>query len=267
MKVFISWSGPRSRALATALRRWLPDVIQNVRPWMSETDISAGARWGREIEKELEDTKFGILCLTRENVLSPWINFEAGALAKTVADSHVCPYLLGLNPADLPQGPLAQFQAKRAEKADTWDLVVAINHAMGDGALADDQLRRTFDRWWPDLQQDIEAIPEAPVAHEPARTLHSMVEEVLELVRGLARRASLETQLVESLLTSHRRDVWNRRATLPYTLRELINESWMSSPVKRTVSDFFGSIEGAKSDNNDGEDIDSRQDSSNKKNE
>ena len=32
MKVFVSWSGSRSKAIATALSGWLPLVIQSVEP-------------------------------------------------------------------------------------------------------------------------------------------------------------------------------------------------------------------------------------------
>jgi len=39
MKVFISWSGQRSAAVADALRYWLPKVIQALEPWMSADDI------------------------------------------------------------------------------------------------------------------------------------------------------------------------------------------------------------------------------------
>jgi len=40
--VFISWSGPRSKQAAEALREWLGNVLQNARPWMSATDIEKG---------------------------------------------------------------------------------------------------------------------------------------------------------------------------------------------------------------------------------
>ena len=42
MRVFISWSGERSKVLAQALKEWLPLVLHNVEPWMSEVDIAAG---------------------------------------------------------------------------------------------------------------------------------------------------------------------------------------------------------------------------------
>jgi hypothetical protein len=81
MKVFISWSGQKSRDVASALRDWLPLVINSVEPFMSSRDISAGARWQVEIARQLDTTDFGIVCVTRENQASKWLNFEAGALA------------------------------------------------------------------------------------------------------------------------------------------------------------------------------------------
>jgi hypothetical protein len=89
MKVFLSWSGEKSRAVATALRAWLPYVNAEVEPWMSESDIEPGARWSAEIAKELESTSFGIACVTSGNQGSPWLNFEAGALAKQLSTSRV----------------------------------------------------------------------------------------------------------------------------------------------------------------------------------
>jgi hypothetical protein len=42
--VFLTWSGPRSRQVAEALKKWLPGVVQQCQPWMSK-DIAAGKRW------------------------------------------------------------------------------------------------------------------------------------------------------------------------------------------------------------------------------
>ncbi len=48
MKVFLGWSGSRSKETAEALGDWLGQVIQAVDPWIS-SDILKGARWGEEI--------------------------------------------------------------------------------------------------------------------------------------------------------------------------------------------------------------------------
>src|ERR1051326_1201012 len=82
MKVFISWSGPLSQKLAAMLRVWLPSVIQVVKPYYSPDDINKGTRWAAEISKELEESQVGLLCITPDNLYSPWIMFEAGALSK-----------------------------------------------------------------------------------------------------------------------------------------------------------------------------------------
>ena len=101
MKVFISWSGDRSRQVAEALRDWLPQVLQFVEPWLSARDIDKGARWGAEVASELSASQFGILCVTPENQSAPWLLFEAGALSKQVEQSRVTPYLFKIRPSDL----------------------------------------------------------------------------------------------------------------------------------------------------------------------
>lgn len=192
MKVLISWSGAKSKQAASALRKWIPDVIQTVEPWMSQTDIDAGARWNKEIVEMLSETKFGIICLTKDNLTAPWILFEAGALAKTISDTFVCPYLIGIEPANIPQGPLTQFQAKRANETETWELVSTINKALKNGALPEEKLKRAFDRWWPDLLATLNTLPTEEHSDNRQRSVDDMVSEILEVVRGITRRTSIE---------------------------------------------------------------------------
>src|SRR6201999_1403095 len=116
-----SWSGERSHLVALELKDWIERVIQSVEVWVSSEDIGKGKRWSPEIATELEHCKFGIVCLTPENLLSEWIHFEVGALAKTVAGSleqgRVTPFLLNVRPSEVSE-PLQDFQATKAEKDD-----------------------------------------------------------------------------------------------------------------------------------------------------
>ena len=126
MKVFISWSGDLSQQIAEEIRKWLPSVIQVIKPYFTPDDISKGARWSTEISKELEQSTLGIICLTQDNINSAWIMFEAGALSKKLEESKVCPILFGLEPSDI-KGPLVQFQASKFSKQEIKKVVTMIN--------------------------------------------------------------------------------------------------------------------------------------------
>src|ERR1044071_9633221 len=114
MQVFISWSGDRSRAVAAALYDWLPNVLQAVEPWMSRANLQAGAEWSRNTLSALERSRLGLICLTPENIQSPWMLFEAGALARSSKEVTIYPYLFDLSPSALT-GPLVQFQSVQAD--------------------------------------------------------------------------------------------------------------------------------------------------------
>lgn len=189
MKVFISWSGDYSRGVALALHGWLPGVINQVEPFVSAKDVHAGSRWQAEIAKHLEATAFGIVCVTKDNQGAPWLNFEAGALAKAVDSSRVVPLAIDLKPSDIAN-PLGQFQAQSADEAGIAAMVQSINQAT-DNPLNEELLGRSVAKWWPDLQEELTSMgKEADAPRKPARPPRSereLLEEVLETVRSMAR--------------------------------------------------------------------------------
>lgn len=109
MKVFLSWSGESSQALAAVLCEWLTLVFPDISFWISSRDIQAGQRWGNELNRGLEATGFGILCLVPTNFFAPWLIFEAGALSKSVFSSRVVPYCLGLQPEEVHRNLLGRL--------------------------------------------------------------------------------------------------------------------------------------------------------------
>lgn len=180
MKIFVSWSGERSKTIASALKNWLPDVFQGLQVWMSDHDIQAGARWGSDLGGVLETSNFGIVCLTPENLKSHWLTFEAGALSKAIKESRVVPYRFQLRASDVGP-PLSQFQGTDANEEGTLKLVLSINEALGNPLLDEEKTKRAFRHWWPDLQKSLTEIPLTAIRE--IRSDRELLEEILEIVR------------------------------------------------------------------------------------
>ena len=190
MKVFISWSGERSRHIAESLRGWLPKVIQAVEPWMSQEDIASGGRWSMEVAGELESSNFGILCVTPENESNPWIMFEAGALSKTLAQTFLCPYLYDMSPSQL-SSPLAQFQAQLSNKEGTKKILKSINSALEYRAIESSELEEIFDVWWPMLEKKLSDCPQYDGELIAKRSNDELVSEIVDNTREQLRREEI----------------------------------------------------------------------------
>lgn len=183
MNVFISWSGSTSHKVATAFREWLPSVIQAIEPYVSSEDIDKGARWNTDISKELEGSSFGLLCITPGNKDAAWLNFEAGALSKSLDRARVAPFLFNVQRTDIT-GPLLQFQSTLFEKEDVRKLVKSMNLALEEEALDEGRLDEIFSVWWPQLESAIGDIPVEGDEKPETRTESDLLSEILELVRG-----------------------------------------------------------------------------------
>ena len=192
MKVFISWSGAVSHRVAVVLRDWLPSVIQNIEPYVSSEDIDKGARWSTDIAGELHASTYGLICLTRDNILAPWINFEAGALGKSIDKSRVSPFLFRLKRSEV-EGPILQFQSTIFERDDVHKLLKSINGACGTDGLEESRLEKSFSVWWPQLEKQLNEIQEPAKEAEsapevttpvPSEVVSRVLEEILELTRN-----------------------------------------------------------------------------------
>jgi DNA-binding XRE family transcriptional regulator len=183
MKVFISWSGSLSHQVALALQDWLPSVLQTVEPYVSSEDIEKGARWSTDLGRELESSRFGIICLTAENIAAPWINFEAGVLATSLERSRVAPLLFGVDRTAV-QGPLVQFQSSTVEPDEVRKLLLSIDRACEQHALGESRLGEVFDVWWPHLRERLEKLRQDKPAEAPRRSRQEALAAALELTRG-----------------------------------------------------------------------------------
>ena len=130
-----------------------------------------------ELATALEEIDVGILCVTRENKETPWLLFEAGSLAKK-GEAKVFPFLLGLEYEDLPEA-LRQFNAVKVEKDEILGMVRSINQAVVGDKLADELLQASFDKWWPDLEAELKAIPESQTPPPPKLSADEMLAKLL----------------------------------------------------------------------------------------
>lgn len=246
MEVFISWSGERSEAVATALHGWMPQVIQRMKPWLSPADIEKGARWHSEIAVHLNDSRVGICCLTPENLDAPWLIFEAGAMSKQLDKPFVCTFLFDLKPTDVRE-PLAQFQATRAEKADTLKLMLTLDRALGDDALGEARLTTAFEQWWPRFETALGKIPAVQEKPAPPRPAAEMLEELLALVREQTRSIDSLSAAVygpraglQSLLAGPRSEVGGGTAgfRLQDVMRTLVNQPGVEGDLARALEQY-----------------------------
>jgi hypothetical protein len=183
MKIFISWSGERSRIIAEGLNDWLPKVIQAVKPFYSP-EIEKGTKGIEEINKNLEGTSFGIICLTPDNLKSEWIHYESGALSK-IEGARIWTLLYNLKHSDIVQ-PLAQFQHTLAKKTDVYKLLDSINAKLPQ-PLEKSILSDSFDRWWSDFEGIVKKADETTDENnndKVIRTDRDVLNEILELTRN-----------------------------------------------------------------------------------
>lgn len=187
VKLFVGWSGDRSKALATALCDWLPMANHFTDPWMSEKDVAAGARWERAIAERLREADLGIMCLTPENMDSRWILFEAGALSNKFSSTNepeVCAYLLDLTGGAV-EPPLGQFQYIEAkDRGRNHHLLKTINGLLGEDGLSEKALDESFNMWWPELEAKIDEIGPPVAPAEKKRSPEDMLSELLGLARA-----------------------------------------------------------------------------------
>ena len=156
----------------------------------SSEDIDKGARWSTDIANELSDSTFGILCVTRENINEPWLIFEAGALSKSMENAYVSPFLFDIKQSEI-DGPILQFQSTTFEKDDLKKLVTTLNKACDQDSLTEERLNKTFEVWYPTLEEDLDKLKHVEPAEQDSDETTELqtpkspeiLEKILELSR------------------------------------------------------------------------------------
>lgn len=151
---------------------------------MSDQDIRRGDRGMDVIAGELQDRDYGIVVLTRENLKSEWVHFEAGALGKSLGTSKVAPLLLDVTRADVV-GPLAQFQSTLLTDRDDFRQFIRDLAAHAPN-VPSESVEALFDSKWAELEAVV-TVAAGMGSPQTTRSAESMLEELLEIVRRLER--------------------------------------------------------------------------------
>jgi TIR domain len=145
MKVFLSWSGKKSGKIAVVFKDWIKLLFEDkIETYLSTEDIQKGSRWFTDISQQLQSTHFGICFVTSANLNSPWLHFEAGALAKQLQTARLCPFLSDIQQTEL-KGPLSLFQSVSPTKNDIQQLFLSINKSLGKEQVEEKRLSKVFE--------------------------------------------------------------------------------------------------------------------------
>ncbi|MEM7760598.1 MAG: toll/interleukin-1 receptor domain-containing protein [Cyanobacteria bacterium P01_A01_bin.40] len=189
MKIYISWSGERSKSVARILRELISVALQNVDIFLSTNDINSGASWVEIHSQWLTEADVGILCLTSDNINNPWISFEAGALYSS--GKTLIPFLLDLSSADLDL-PLAALQTVSFSKFGIKSILQELNRRL-DNPQKPEYISRVVDKLWSDFLKEIKSIPppsketnlEKDTLGTGLKSERDLLYELLERVKNL----------------------------------------------------------------------------------
>jgi hypothetical protein len=84
-------------------------------------------------------------------------------------------------------GPLAQFQAKKVDKAGVSEVIHSLNQTANHG-VPETREKQLFDALWPELEKTVANIPKQPAAAKHTRPQHEVLEELVASVRSLDAR-------------------------------------------------------------------------------
>jgi ubiquitin-like protein Pup len=204
-RVFISWSGPLAQEIAQHISKFLPNVIQAFKPWMSENDISAGSFWVDEVMKGLQNARVGLVILTPENLNRPWLHYEAGYLTRYIRSGQglVSPILINLEASALT-GPLSSLNSTEFKKEKFEKLMKDMNQKL-ERPVPDPVLGDSFEAFWGRLKEQVDASvakANSSGSLEKKFNQEDVLTQIQANVRELAAR-SIDPKIVQQVLISN----------------------------------------------------------------
>ncbi|MEI6708937.1 MAG: TIR domain-containing protein [Methylococcales bacterium] len=183
-QIFISFSGKFSQEIAEELKHWIHNYDRNLMIHVSSEDLDPGVNWEKELD-QLLDSDYGILVLTRDNLNSPWLLFEAGSAAKNKT-RKVCPILFGRDKDNI-EAPISKFNYLQFTEENNFEFskeqMQRLLSTINEMATKDDHkayrrgweaIERHMENTWDGFKDNISAILEKYRFSHPSKVRHDV---------------------------------------------------------------------------------------------
>ncbi len=212
-KIFVSWSRPIASQIAPILRNFFQDVLGFDEIFLSQK-IDSGRRWSDEIASALENCDAGVIVVTSENKGAPWLNFEAGAISKDVANANVVPLLWDVQVGDLADSPMNQFQSKDFSRDEILATVLSFARIFD---IQEDGVNRRFSALWPKFESALAEVSSSPKGPDNAPN----IADVYSLIQRMNSRLNSLEETLKALDRDITIDRLSRRRPKRATLNAL----------------------------------------------
>lgn len=127
----------------------------------------AGINGINHIFKHLEESNFGILFITPNNLKREWINFEAGAISKGIESNRVVPLMFDKAETHLNKEPIGNFQYLKFDYGGVLNLIQNMSKVMQeyngnsegqDNTKNEIYIENRVKMFWSQLESEIENI-------------------------------------------------------------------------------------------------------------
>jgi hypothetical protein len=187
MQTFISFSGPLSKEVGKLIHQLIDEVCPVTSPWISDIDVEQGENWFNDIAERINNTDRGIVVITKQNLSSPWIWWEAGALAGRTGFANVDAVLVDADFRDLSGSPLSAYQATTInDRERVCRLITQLNNASPSPRKVQ-TLQGLFGKLWPQFESSVaDLVAKNPQASESRPPKESDAQaEMTALMREL----------------------------------------------------------------------------------
>jgi len=162
MKIFMSWSGARSKKMGEFLSNWVPKIFPSAEIFFSP-DIPKGEEGFNTINNELGQSDIGIFLFTRENIDSVWMGYEAGAIRHNTNSGKVLAIFLDEGLSEVNLGPYQYLQHANWDGVEFVKVVRTINELLDNKRLDPEHLELVLEKHLPDYLDVLNAIRLLPL--------------------------------------------------------------------------------------------------------